>query len=335
MRTSGFNYALAIGAAAELLAGCGGSQPPSGAAGAMPRLAFARSAMRGIEAPGSARRGVYVGLDTARTNTTVLGYAPTNRRNKGPICTETPGLFTGDVAVDDRGNLMVTAETAGEVLIYKGPEMCGALLGTLRTSALSLDVASADAVNGKIIVGNVQTFNPSDFGDIEICTLSDGCGTSITNQNINSVYGVALARNGDCWASASSLDGGTILVYFKGCSASGQIATGFKNEYPGGLDIDSDGNLVSVDSQQFWVYKGCKPKCTLVGGPFAAEGYAVFGHLNKQSTQFVAGDSEYNQIDVYAYSPHAMTYEYSFNNGISINGGGDFIGAAYNPRSKE
>lgn len=48
--------------------------------------------------------------------------------------------------------------------------------------------------------------------------------------------------------------------------------------------------------------------------------------------QYVAGDYEYNQIDVYAYSPYAMTYEYSFNNGISTNND-EFIGAAYNPRS--
>jgi hypothetical protein len=175
---------------------------------------------------------------------------------------------------------------------------------------------------------------PSDFGDIEICTLSGGCATSVTNQAINSVYGVALARNGDCWASASGVASGAILVYFKGCSGSGQVATGFKNGDPGGLDIDRDGNLVSVDAQQFWVYGGCKPKCALVGGPFAAEGYSVFGHLNKDSTLFVVGDYQYNQIDVYAYTRHKMTYEYSFDNGLSINNG-EFIGAAYSPRSKE
>jgi hypothetical protein len=66
------------------------------------------------------------------------------------------------------------------------------------------------------------------------------------------------------------------------------------------------------------VYSGCKPDCTLVGGPFPLQGQSVFGHLNHQSMTFAAADFQYGQIDVYQYSsPSLLNYYYSFNNGLS------------------
>jgi hypothetical protein len=82
-----------------------------------------------------------------------------------------------------------------------------------------------------------------------------------------------------------------------------------------------------------YVYSGCKPACKAIGGPFPLKGTAVYGHLNEDSTSFAAADYQYGQVDVYRYSPTAITYRYSFNNGISVNSG--IVGAAYNPRSRE
>ncbi len=86
----------------------------------------------------------------------------------------------------------------------------------------------------------------------------------------------------------------------------------------GGLDIDKNGNLVAISAftSQMYVYSGCDPACTLVGGPFSMQGEAVFGHLNKQSMTFCAGDFSTAGMDVYYYSPSALTYWYSFNNGL-------------------
>jgi hypothetical protein len=71
-------------AACALLAGCGGSQPP----GAMPQSSsITAHAVHGIPAPASATRGIYVGFALA-TGENVLGYPQTNRKNKGPICTD-------------------------------------------------------------------------------------------------------------------------------------------------------------------------------------------------------------------------------------------------------
>ena len=77
------------------------------------------------------------------------------------------------------------------------------------------------------------------------------------------------------------------------------------------------------------VYKGCDPKCTLLGGPFALSGNTIFGHLNERSTEFVGADYQYGEIDVYKYAPTRLTYLYSFNNGLDA--GDDVEGAAFNP----
>jgi hypothetical protein len=147
--------------------------------------------------------------------------------------------------------------------------------------------------------------------------------------------GVALAKNGDCWGSASNSAGFATMTYFKHCSGSGQAATGWKNTYYGGLDIDSRGNIVAVDAfvPQLWIYHGCNPHCRVVGGPFPLHGDTVFGHLNRTSTQWVGGDYQNGMLDVYKYSESALTYEYSISNGLNI--GDDVEGAAFAPASKQ
>jgi erythromycin esterase len=149
---------------------------------------------------------------------------------------------------------------------------------------------------------------------------------------------VAVSKNGDCWAASKqgpSKGYKTVLIYFQGCAGSGQTTTHYKNPDSGGLDIDKSGNLVSISysTPAVYVYSGCKPVCKLIGGPFTLKGTAVYGHLNKDSTRFATADYEYGQVDIYTYSPTAVTYRYSFNNGISVSSG--IVGAAYNPRSKE
>jgi hypothetical protein len=149
------------------------------------------------------------------------------------------------------------------------------------------------------------------------------------------VAAVAMSKKGDCWASSAVP---TALTYFKDCSATAQSATGYENSDAGGLDIDNNGNLVSISCSEvscstpvLYVYSGCNPKCKKVGGPFPLQGASWYGHLNEDSTRFAAADYEYGQVDVYKYSPTTVTYLYSFNSGLNS----DISGAAYNPRSKE
>jgi hypothetical protein len=70
-----------------------------------------------------------------------------------------------------------------------------------------------------------------------------------------------------------------------------------------------------------------------VGGPFQLQGSSRGGHLDASSKQFVAADSQYDQLDIYSYSTSGIKYEYSINNGLPPSA--TVTGAAFSPSSKE
>ena len=112
------------------------------------------------------------------------------------------------------------------------------------------------------------------------------------------------------------------MTYFAKCKGAGVAATGYQNTSPGGLDIDSAGNLVAIDTSAnnigaLLIYSGCKPACTLVGGPFPLHGETFWGHLNQKSTAFATANYVAGEIDVYQYSTTALTFLYSFSNGLT------------------
>jgi hypothetical protein len=334
--------ALGAGVAVALLAGCGvlrqaqdDMQPP----GAMPRTTIAmRAAQRsgfGIPAPVSAKSGIYVS-ENLSSRSDVFGYANNNRSNGPPICSENASS-TYDLAVDDKGDLIVPEYNA--IAIFKGPSVCGRKLGSLHTiwdDDYPVDATSPDAETGTIAVGVIQDAG-SGVGSIELCTLKSGCKTNLTHGSaMNLVFAVAMSKKGDCWASSATP---TALTYFRGCSGSGQPATGYANPSAGGLDIDKNGNLVSIScavvscsTPALYVYSGCKPHCKKIGGPFSMQGASMYGHLNEDSSRFATADYQYGQIDIYKYAPMGITYTHSFDNGLSA---GARMGAAYNPRSRE
>ena len=325
-------------AACSMLAACGGSQMPIATPGIMQQSRavatthILQSTVYGIPAADSAKKGIYVSEHgNSGAGSIVYGYSKDNSNNAAPICSKSV-TQAFSVAVDPKGNVIVTQDFDG-VTVLKGPRMCGPVLGSFGTGiwgGLAVNAASTDAANGTIAVAAWQ--EGSGPGGIELCTLKAGCTTNLRNGSLNFVYGVAVAKDGDCWAASSQP---TALVYFKGCSGSGVVATGYVNREPGGLDIDKNGNLVSFDGgvPAVYVYSGCNPACIVVGGPFTLLGQSSFGHLDQSSTKLVAPDYQYDQIDVYKYSRTSLTYEYSFSNGLSS--GLELVSAAYDPGSKE
>ncbi|MGA7355544.1 MAG: hypothetical protein WBW76_08945 [Candidatus Cybelea sp.] len=312
-------------AAAVLSAGCGGTGMSPNAPTAI-GVSSAVQEARSTTVPDLFRKGIYVATGSA-----IYGYPANNRHNHQPKCMV--GVeYAGAVAVDGVGNLIVPDGGSRSVTIFKGPEMCGPELGSFNDSyGQPTDAASNNAATGIIAVANI--FDGSGAGSISICTLQGGCTKNLTNSNMYEVVGVAMAKDGDCWASATNSVGTATLTFFKSCSGSGQTATGFKNTYYGGLDIDSHGNLVAIDAftPELWVYKGCNPKCSVVGGPLALHGDTTSGHLNKNSTLFAAGDFSNGDVDIYAYSPTSLKYKYSCCEVTAS----EVFGVAYNPRSKE
>lgn len=274
-----------------------------------------------------------------------MGYPINNQGNSPPFCTvgTGSGADVNGIAVDGKGNLItpVAANVSGQhgVDVWKGPGMCGPLLGSFtETNGQPSDAFSFDAAKGTIIVGNI--FGPSgsvSAGSISVCTLKGGCTANLTNSAMFKVAGVVMDKSGNCWASAEDHSGAATLTYFAGCTGAGQQATGYMNTDYGSLEFDRAGNLVSLDKTgvQLWVYSGCNPACTLVGGPFPLQGESVFGALNKQSMTFMAGDRPNAQVDVYLYTPTSLTFLYSFNNGLGPYSSTNPVeGVAYNPAAK-
>lgn len=258
----------------------------------------------------------------------VFGYKNPNPKNKAATCmlgTATNYLeYVNGFGTDSAGDTMIPALTPSsatylEINVFK--PNCGALAwSTLVTSGQAADAYTnaKSAVTGSILVGLLKIGSTTAGGAV-ICKKS-GCGTPITNSKVTGyVAGVAMATNGDCWISgATSTTTGFALVYFKGCTGSGKVATGTKNAAYGGLFFDSAGNLASVDgSGMLFVYKGCDPKCTLVSTS-KLEGESFFGGLDSKGTTLALGDYENGVVDVYSYSPSkGAKYLYSISKGLT------------------
>jgi hypothetical protein len=285
-----------------------------------------------LEPSATAASGIYASEVYA---TDVWGFPIKNNHDRKAMCVIKGVSGANGIAVDASGNLIDPDGGTNTILVFKGPRMCGSELGSIGDPyGQPSDAASENAATGTIVIANIFDKNKTP-GSVSRCTLAHGCKTNLRSKNMDEVAAVALAKNGDCWASATNVKGVATLTYFKACSGSGKAASGYRNANYGGLDIDDKGNLVSLSylDQKLYVYKGCNPRCSLVGGPFTLKGEATFGHLNATSTKFVAGDFQYGRIDVYNYSPSKVKFAYSFNKGFSPS---ELVeGAAFNPRSTE
>lgn len=346
--------------AAALLAGCSGSGPstnpvaPSASGGASSRHVHSLfipkwSAVASVLPPAyrpagpmklhggmspnfmSAQGGLYV---SEFYSTDIFAYPHQNTGNNPPTCTIGGVLFPNNVASDDRADVIDPDGGSKTIMIYEGKGACGSLIGTINDPyGQPVDASSANAGTGTIAVANLfSTFQGG--GTISLCTLKGGCTTNLTNPNMYEVIGVAMSRSGDCWATSYDGSGVAWLTYFQGCSGAGQTATGWSNTSPGGLDIDKNGNLVSLDpaASMVNVYSGCNPNCNPVfSSPL--QGQAVYGHLNRQSMTLATADFQYGQIDIYSYKSTKLKYMFSFNNGL--NASDEVLGVAFAPRSHE
>ncbi|MGB6714977.1 MAG: hypothetical protein WBE30_15245 [Candidatus Cybelea sp.] len=350
MSTSAVCTTMAIG----LLAGCAGNMGSSNTSpsGLSPQVRTAPisvfddatpprvvSVMHSLMLPDKKKKlpktGTYVGQFYGSG---ILGYAANNKGNKPPICLVSGVASVNGVGVDGKGNLMVPNPAGGSTAvldIYQGPAMCGKMVGSISDSyGQPSDATSPNAMTGTIALGNLADTGSAP-GSLSICTLKGGCTVNLTNSTIYHAGGVAMSNSGDCWVNAKTYGSGAALIYFKGCAGGGAVAKGFKGTYYGGVDIDNSGNLVIIDdmAEDVYIYKGCNPKCTVVGGPFALKGESFFGKLNQANTQYTAVDRTDGVVDVYSYSTKSIKFMYSYNNGLAASNLPD--GIAENPRSKQ
>lgn len=352
---------LLLSPAAAMVAGCSGgtfssvapNNGPSGVGTSQARIVRAlpewlhgggeRLRPR-VVAPRHLRKGIYT---SSFSGTDVLGFT---MGGKGPRCLlNSGGTGINDIVVDPKGNLIVPIGSNESINVYKGPDMCGPQAGSFSDPyGQPSDAATMNALKGTIVVANIVG-SGGYTGNVAICTLKGGCTKELTNPNIIGYVGsVALAKNGDCWATSDVFESYYVspptMTYWKGCTGSGEAVTGYQNTAYGSISIDSHGYIAALDlggvygsdSSALWVYKGCNPKCTLVGGPFALRGHAVFGGLNDKSneygvTNYLGGSYPYTMTDIYSYSPKKVTYKFGFQNREE---GVDPEGFAFNPSPK-
>jgi hypothetical protein len=268
----------------------------------------------------------------------VWGYKNPNNANNPPTCTLSGLSSVNGFGTDYKGNTIIPAFAGGSHLsvnVYK--PKCGALIWSASdANGQPADAyTNGNAATGSVLVGELANYTTG-AGAIEICS-STGCGTPFSNAAVTGYgAGVAMAKNGDCWLSAEKSGfSGYLLVYFKGCSGSGQIATGTSNTYYGGLFIDTKGNLGSIDAAgTLWVYKGCNPACSLVSST-TLHGASLFGGLDKKGKNLAIGDYGSQEVDIYKYSPSGSTYSYTFNNGMTSGSHNDVEAAHFAPRNKK
>lgn len=312
--------------AAPFLGGCSGaSQSPASAMQVTPAWERPQAPFRRVPAPSSAKTGIYV---SSYYGTSIYGLKSNYRHGHGPVCTIYTGqVYLNDIAADEEGNLIVPRGTHS-VGVYAGPDMCGSELGEFGDPyGDPVAAASIDVGNGTILIANFQEHGKPE-GNVAICTLKSGC-TQKLKPAFSGVYadGIALAKDGDCWLASEKpggIDAG--LTYWKGCTGVGKAATGFMNGSFGSLSIDKQGNLLSIDHKagdggELWVYSGCNPACTAVGGPFPLEGTPFFGALNDNGDKFGVMESAAptgGTVDIYAYAPAKLTYLYSFDSGFAL-----------------
>lgn len=308
--------------AVAALGGCGGES--RNAVGAIPSAQqFARGGTRPlarIPAPDAAKDGIYV---SSYGDPTVLGFRSHYDRDHGrsPFCTifARRGLNV-DISADPEGNLIVPRGRGDSVEVYRGPDMCGPKLGEFEDRyGWPAEAASFNAATGTIVIANLLNAEHQLPGNLAICTLKRGCTKEL--QLTVPGYGgaVALAKNGDCWVSIeNAASTAAAMDYWRHCTGRGEAVTGYKNASYGSLSIDKKGNLVSIDTYsgggQLWVYSGCNPSCTVVGGPFPLQDNPIYGALNASGHTFgvMEAGSLGGTVDVYSYSPTKLTYKYSF-----------------------
>jgi hypothetical protein len=344
---------------AGLLAGCSGSNLGSSLPSAGPRSQIARDAsvtpvsmipawmqpagvkrlrLNDVIIPNKQKKSIGLIYASEFYGEQLYGYPNPNSNNGAPTCelgsASNPLEDVNGFGTDTKGNVMVPYFSGSGYRLTVFKPNCGKSLWS--ASVTNGQPADAYATNASRRVLVSEIVNDSrDAGALVFCSKKSGCGTPFANPSITGYGGgVAMAKNGDCWLSAESASfTGFVLAYFKGCSGSGEVATGTSNAYYGGLFVDKQGNLGSIDlSGYLYVYKGCNPACTLLSKS-VLQGESIFGGLDKKGTSFVAGDFANNDVDIYSYSAtKGLTYSYSFNN--SLQSGGDDETAQYAPTNQ-
>ncbi len=334
----GMTKALYVAAGTMLLAGCagsgaqtiGGSAVPSGtqhAAGRYAAFDLSRplSVTRHVLgsnlrpswmrfAPASAKATVYVSQFSGNT---VNDYARRNKKNAPPLCQVNDQTDVNGIGVDRSGNLWVPVggEFTGVVDEF-GPS-CGSQLFSIQVAnGQPAAIAFDDKANVYVLnildadfEGNIDVYVPG--GTQPTTVLGDKESFRFFDEAIDASTNVYVA-----WADVYNKGH---LDEFAG-AADPVIHLPFEYGFPGGVALDTKGNLLVVDDDAILVDVLAPPYTGTPIATFPLKAASIPCRFTKPGAELYCSDYANSSVDVYRYDanrPGATTYLYSFNNGIA------------------
>ncbi len=259
------------------------------------------------EAPALVRESVYVSDVTGSQTNVILRFGPQNRKNSLPKCTISGQMDVFGIASDVSGNVYVPTFAGGTNIINIYAPRCGTRIARVNDPYGN---PSGAAVRG-------STFYVEDLdGSVPVCTLS-ACSSELTDSSIRSGSGgsVAVDSFGNVWAADYNQSFAIVLIVWPHAKMPGHIVSGYVNTAtPGGIQFDSDDNLIAVDSAVVRTYTCSARRATCTStGSFPLQGKSLFGALNQKNTDFQVTDQDHGSVDAYAYP--GFSYQYSYNRG--------------------
>jgi hypothetical protein len=286
--------------AAAMLAGCGGSQSPIGAPGAMPQTnALATQAERG-------KSSVFVDVVTASTVEIFSNGGPASSPqgllqapgwNKIGAITNGISYPNGNWVDEDR-NLYVTNAYSGSAAGITEYDRSGALRFTY-SSGMVYPSAVATDTNGNVFEADWFT---------GVSEYRQGSNTVVANcpQLGGGQRGIAVDAQGDVFASYSTASGGAIEEYTGGLAGCSGTTLSVSLGVPGGMAIDENADLVVCDEANATVDVIDPPYSEVSGhlggrGPILGFTIPVAVAINKENTRAYVTDYGGEVIDVFAY----------------------------------
>lgn len=235
------HYALSICAAAAILAGCGGSPPPIGAAGGAP------------QGYASARHGrleplLYVGNISGYNDIKVY---PADDRNPSPIAVISDGLDgpTGD-CIDSDGTLYVVNEGAGLGWVT---EFAAGQTKPSKVISKGINTPAFCAIDSS---GNLWVTN---IGGPNVTEYEKGSTKPHTTITKGMIYpdGIAIDQSGNMYVAnhvtgvsrAATFGPGNVVVYSPGAKSPGRTITDDVVS-PVGITVDAAGTLYVTNEGQ-------------------------------------------------------------------------------------
>ncbi len=223
--------AIIVGVAIALLAGCGGSQPPTGAPGAMPQSSVTARVVkpdRSWMLPGAKNEDLlYVGGN----NGYVTVYSYPQGKQVGAL--KNPHFFLpAGECTDKAGDVFITDE--GADLIFEYRHAGTKAVETLQSAAGDPAGCAIDPTTGNLAV---TSLGRASGGNVAIYSHAKGTPTTYTDPNIYSYFWCGYDPHGDLFVNGQAYNPKPfeLAELPKGSSTFTDISLDHKIDFPSGV----------------------------------------------------------------------------------------------------